>query len=613
MDLLTGEEVQFVPGDFRYLGFEPTGALWTCSSAGFFRWPVRSSVGAPHRLRIGPPEWVANAQAGMKGSFNTDGRVAAVPMRNMGALVIHRGPSRRAVRLGPQYDVRGALPSPDGHWIVTGSHWYDNSGVKVKLWDADTGRLVANLPYPYVSNYSGFSPDSKWIYVTGRENRRLEIASLGATPLQADAPGAARWPEGWRSESAKSDGVFSPDNCLRALTTKEGVLRLVLPETGGQIARLPTPEVGTLESPAFSADGSAIAVRGLESGSVYVFDLRRIREQLADLGLDWTEAQPVLPARPGEDKPALAPPLEVELIDAEWATSHEKMNQYETERAAVRLFVNPFDGGAHYRLGGLLCENGQFADAIAHLTAALAFRPDLDNVHSLRAEAAFRLQRWDDAVADATLYLKKYPYDSLVRQIRALANRGRKHYDEAAADLTTVIENYAQLPEFYDQRAACYEALGKADLAAADRAKALKLATNHPERLNDQAWILVTGPARLRDPAKALALIQLAVELQRDDANLLNTLGVVQYRNAKFAEAVATLEKSLARNEGKFDAFDLFFLAMCHKKLGQADQAKDCFDRAVLWTQQRRGQLEAQQVQQLAAFRAEAEAVLKEP
>ncbi len=613
MDLLTGEEVQFVPGNFRYLGFEQTGALWTCSSAGFFRWPVRSSVGAAHRLRIGPPEWVANAQPGMKGSFSADGRVAGVPMHNAGALVVHRGASRRTVRLGPQYDVRGALPSLDGHWIVTGSHWYDNSGVKIKLWDADTGRLVANLPYPDVTNYYGFSPDSKWIYVSGKEDRRLEIASLAATPFQADASGPARWSEGWRSELAKSDGVFSPDERVRALPTEEGILRLVSPETGQEIARLPSPEVGTLQSPAFSADGTVLAVRGLESGSLYVFDLRRIREQLADLGLDWTETQPALPARTGDDNPALAPPLQVELVDAEWATSHEKMNQYETQRAAVRLFVNPFDADAHYRLGGLQIESGQFAEARAHLTAALAFRPDLDNAYSLRAEAAFRLRFWADAAADATAYLKKYPYDPLVRQFRAAANRGRKHFDEAAADLTAVIESNPQVPQMYDQRADCYDALGKADLAMADREKARKLEATDPRWLNNQAWDLVTGPAAQRDPAKALAIIQRAVKVRSDDATLLNTLGVVQYRNAKYAEALAALEKSLAQSEGKTDAFDLFFLAMCHQKLGHATQAKDCFDRAVLWTPQHQGHLSADQVAQLADFRAEAESVLNQP
>jgi WD40 repeat protein/tetratricopeptide (TPR) repeat protein len=613
-DLLTGEEVQLVAGSFEFVDFDGTGALWTSSGVGFLRWPVRSSAGAAHRLRIGPPERVANMPEWAIGGFSADGRVAAVPY-NSGALVVHRGASRRSLRLGPQYDVRRAWVSPNGRWVVTGSHWLDESGVTVKVWEAETGKLVASLPHPDVAGCLGFSHDSRWLYVSGKPDRRLELESLTVTPVQGAAsatPGPPPWQGERRSESVKLGGAPSPDGRIIAYGTDVGIIQLVSSETGQEIARLPSPEIGRIQAPVFSTDGSRLLARGHETVSLCVFDLRRIREQLAVLGLDWAEAQPTLPAPAADDNPALAPALQAELIGAEWASSHEKMNQYEGQRAVARLYLNPLDSDAHYRLGDLQLEGHRYAEAYAHLTAALAFRPDLDSAFSLRAEAALRLKRWDAAAADATRYLEKYPYDTHVRQLRAAANRSRKHDNEAAADLTALLAANPQNAELYQRRAECFEALGQPEPAAADREKALKLWANDPFRLNNRARGLVTAPKGQRDTARALALIQKAIECQPDNNLFLNTLGVVQYRSGQYAAAVLSLEKSLAAGEGRSDGFDLFFLAMCHARLGEPARAKHCFDRAVKWVQAQQ-ELPAEYVEELRAFRAEAEAELRAP
>ena len=130
-----------------------------------------------------------------------------------------------------------------------------------------------------------------------------------------------------------------------------------------------------------------------------------------------------------------------------------------------------------------------------------------------------------------------------------------------------------------------------------------------PRALNKRAWTYATGPIAQRDPERAVALARRAVALAPGQQVSLNTLGVALYRAGQYAEAISVLERSLAAGKGEFDAFDLFFLAMAHQKLGHTPKARDCFDQAVRWWGDHK-KLPAQYVSELTGFHAEAEEVL---
>src|SRR5262249_37860762 len=142
-------------------------------------------------------------------------------------------------------------------------------------------------------------PDSSGFYLSGRQSRRVDLASIQSAPLQpvevASAPMA--WEERWGIRQVMLGGVFHPDRSLRAIHSEESVIRLVKPDKDEEIARLPAPEVGRFSPHGFSQDGTLLLARGEETGTTYIFDLTRIRAQLAELGLDWDDVQPPLPSR----------------------------------------------------------------------------------------------------------------------------------------------------------------------------------------------------------------------------------------------------------------------------------------------------------------------------
>jgi WD40 repeat protein/Flp pilus assembly protein TadD len=477
VDVARGEEVALLPlpGNVP-LCFDPEGALWTNGSAGLLRWPLTVDAKTGQR-RYGPPKQLFGRTNAWRHGSSTDVRVVAIPhpFTREGADVLHRE-SKRLLRVGPQEDVRTCAVSPDGRWVATGSHWLpEGSGAKV--WDARDGRHEKDLPVGGVCGVQ-FSPDGKWLLTTGGGLRLWAVGTweegpkLGGTPLNA-----------W--------GAFTCDGQLLALGDEPGVVRLVVTDTGVQLARLTVPEQTRLMPFCFTPDGTQLITYGSETTALHIFDLRAIRAGLAELGLDWDA--PSLPAAPRGAEATLlpAPPLSIQ-----------------------------------FELG----DSRQ------------------------RAEA-----------------------DALVQQ--AMQHEHNKEHAKALAALR----------------------------------QAVMIAPSNAMAQNNLAWLLATGPKELRDPVPALSAARKAVELEPEQSLYLNTLGVALCRNGKFAEAIPVLERCLREQKEPADAYHLFFLAMCHHRLGDAAKAKGCRDRAAGWFQNHKGKLPAAWVADLTAFQAEAESVLAEP
>jgi tetratricopeptide (TPR) repeat protein len=274
------------------------------------------------------------------------------------------------------------------------------------------------------------------------------------------------------------------------------------------------------------------------------------------MGLDW-EAPPLLDPGNSQDGPLL---------------------KAKVDYGPLRAFVEQYN--SHIEQNTAPAE-----ELIARHTERLRANPDdPDSLHQ-RGHALLRTRRFEEALADFAGASARRPLDAHMRAYRGVCLFALQRYALALDQLETAFQ------------------------ADPETVRAI---SNLQPMANNRAWELATSSGPPRDPALAARLAAFAVALSPNESISLNTLGVALYRAGDFTKATEVPEKSLAAEYGQFDAFDLFFLAMAHHRLGHQDEARRCFDRAVDWLREQKN-IAAQHAQELGAFRAEAESVLAGP
>jgi eukaryotic-like serine/threonine-protein kinase len=627
--------------------FHPDGqSLISSGPCGLYRWPIRlDPEHGPDAIRVGPPELLReNAGTGSRATWLPDGRTLALT-DNANARVLLVDSSRshpawsRAIALdaGENHRMTSVAISSDGRWLAVGG--WKEAGVRV--WDLHRRRLERVLrPNDAVGDtkfFIGFSPDGRWLISSTHSNARKICYDFWRVGTWEPDRGIDQE----RNGIAAHQPVFTGDGRLMALGIAPDQVLLADAATGGELARLTTLQPVTPTPLVFSPDGTKLVAR-TDQKTALVWDLRRIRDELAPLGLDW-DAPPYPAASAVRDSPGpLPPPRPVRVIgeviepQARRAAELAEMNR--------RLAANPDDADALIHRGWLFTQQKKWPDAIADLERGSHLRPDdadalfllaqaysnttnlpaaratleaylarsADDIDAriMKGQVALLLGRLQEAVDDFTKVLDADPGRNPVRYRHAEIWLRMGRFQEALADLAPLIERFPQDPALYELRSQVHDRLGHREQAQADLKRVLELPTANAEHYNNLAWRLATGPVALRDPEQALALARTAVALSSGTAIYLNTLGVAQYRAGQYTEAIATLERSLAASKGESDAFDLFFLAMARHRLGQIAQARADFDRALRWRHEHPTMSQPGWSEELDLFRTEAEEVL---
>jgi WD40 repeat protein len=448
----------------------------------------------------------------------------------------------------------------------------------VKAWDLTNGREVEMFPFPILGDWEwyGFEWDP--------EGRLLAVGFKGGTLLvDPERPAECRVIPGLQCR--RNQSPWSPDGRQLALIEDEKVVRF-WGVSEGRVTGVRLEQAGSsVDALAWSPKGDRVAT--ISNGTIRIWDPATGRELLSipdrAWSLSWSPDGKRL-ASGGEDG-------SVKVRDASAA--------YSTGPPAA-----PGEGPLHrerraralHQQGVLLSRLGRHAEAEVAFNGATAgleelcaefpdfpsFRDPLKDLLLDRARLLRRAGRWAEAERD-------------YRRARTVYEDRWKSYGSYLVDIQMEL---AQM----------FQELGQEPRAVAEFTEAANLGKRYGTsvaKLNQIAWFLVTrGDPGLDNAPLAVELVQVAVRQAPTGGALWNTLGVAQYRAGDWRAAIAALENSMQRRRGG-DSFDFFFLAMAHWQLGERDQAKEWYGKAVAWMDKNKPNDE-----ELLRFRAEASNLL---
>ncbi len=269
LDVSSGRMIQWIDAGMCFAAFfDRSGrALFTVGRRGLLRWPLDHgssgwSVGSPVSLwASGSVSWADQSADGRTIVFSTpEGRGVVLDSERFQAQrTIDGFPSDGRITISPQ-----------AQWIAA----LDRREACIKVFDVAGGVLLKTLPATGNAD-AAFSPEGQWLLTSSGAG--YSFWRVGSWELSGRVPAS--------SDVLWLRVAFARDGTLAAVMLPNGKVQLVDPNTASSIAILEAPNPAHLTWLCFNRDGSMLAAVGYHA--IQLWDLRRIREQLVPMGLDW--------------------------------------------------------------------------------------------------------------------------------------------------------------------------------------------------------------------------------------------------------------------------------------------------------------------------------------
>ncbi|HEV8062849.1 MAG TPA: protein kinase [Gemmataceae bacterium] len=535
-------------------------------------------------------------------AFSPDGtRVASTSWYTVKLWDTASGQDPRTLK-GHSSEVACVTFSPKGATLASAS--YDST---VKLWDVASGQELRTLKgHRHGVNCVAFSGEGTTLASAGTDTTVKLWDVTSGQELRT-----------FKGHSRGVDSVtFSPDRAMIASASRlDNTVKLWDAASGQELRTLrsPSPPSGSIFRVKFSPDGTKIASASFD-GSVKLWDMAtglELRTLKGHSNFVWSLA---------------FSPDGTKLASASWdntvrlwdAASGDELRTLKGHFNYVRSVAFSPDGT---RLASASDDNtvklwdvtsGQELRTMKGSPSgnkfwSVAFSPDGATIASGCADGTVKL--WDAAPLTPALredrearglvefhFAKAFSKNELQTRLRRTPGRSEpvrtralelaeeywsRHVSNQAR--THVENNFAKAL----LRAEVIENIRKDSRIIADvRAAALVLAEKHPEDasvLHEAAWkVTIKSGEKPEAYRRALLQAEAAVRELPESSDLVHTLGVAQYRNGQYQQALASLarsEKLHSIHDKGTDPGNFAFLAMTYHQLGRKVEAQAALGR----------------------------------
>lgn len=283
----------------RFVSNGPEETLLISSrKSGLNEWPIQRTT--ENSIRIGPPHQLDSDAGFLLMDINrTTGHIVLANNESGRLKVVAKETPSRVLEISERPGIFDAIISPDANWLVTTIVGFNgNKDPSAQIWNLSSGKLEKRIQAG-VGTMAVFSPANEWLVLSGAICRAISVPA---------------WADGPRISSDASVLAFSHNG--KMLATTEGIRTKLyaFPEMR---------ELVSLENPygfdsvlgrlTFSPDDSKLSVLSGD-GSLYLWDLSGLREELGRVGLDW---ETPAPSASSERESANRQPLQVTVIESE--------------------------------------------------------------------------------------------------------------------------------------------------------------------------------------------------------------------------------------------------------------------------------------------------------